>query len=423
MEANMRTSVRSLTAAQATHALGDGSFHVTSALFLTQVVGLTVAQTGLWLSVAWAVGFALSTPIGHAADLWGLRRWAVTLSVLVAVSLVLATQIHHPLGFLAVITAYAVAQSGLAAVRQAMVGTVVPPEDRVAVRARIHVAVNTGLGLGAVLGALVLASGADWAYAAVFWFDAGCFLVGALLLRSMPATPGRRTGVPGPLIPFRGGVLRDAPYVMAAALCAVLYLYMPTLTVVLPLFIVRETAAPDWAAAALFVINTVGVIALQMRAARTVQDMATATTGLRRGGLALGAACLVFAAVALPTSPEVALLIVCAGAAVQVLGEVLLAAGSWHIGFTLADPDRPGQWQGLFASGLPLARSIGPVLLTGLILTWSGPGWWVLAALFAVAGLAIAPVAAWGERRLALRSPNPTTDLMRTPSAVAATAD
>ncbi len=416
MEATNR-SVRLLTSTQAMNALGDGSFHVTSALFLTQVVGLSVAQTGLWLSIAWALGFALSTPIGHAADRSGLRRWAVALSLLVAMSLVLATQVRHQLAFLAVITGYAVAQSGLAAVRQAIVVTVVPPRDRVAVRARIHVAVNTGLGLGAVLGALVLASGATWAYSAVFWFDAACFTTGSLLLLLMPAAPVRSPS-PRPLAPFRGGVLRDAPYVTAAALCAVLYLYMPTLTVVLPLFIVRETAAPAWAAAALFVINTLGVITLQMRAARTVEDMPTATIGIRRGGLALGAACLVFAAVALPTSPGVALLIVCAGAAVQVVGEVLLAAGAWHIGFTLADPDRPGQWQGLFASGLPLARSIGPVLLTGLILTWSGPGWWVLAALFAAAGIAVGPVAAWGERRLAQQRPDPAVTYGATTTSV-----
>jgi hypothetical protein len=399
MEANVRRSVRLLTSAQAMNAVGDGSFHVTSALFLTQVVGLTVAQTGVGLSIAWGVGFALSTPIGHAADLWGLRRWAVALSAMVAVSLVLATQVRHDFAFLAVLTGYAVAQSGLAAVRQAIVGTVVPPKDRVAVRARLHVAVNTGLGLGAGLGALVLASGDAWAYMAVFWFDAACFTVGSLLLLLMPATPGR-SAAPRPLTPFRGGVLRDAPYVTAAALCAVLYLYMPTLTVLLPLFLVRETAAPDWAVAVLFVINTLGVIALQMRAAKQVRDMTTATIGIRRGGLALGVACLVFAAVALPASPMAALLIVCSGAAIQVFGEVSLAAGSWHIGFALADPDRPGQWQGLFASGLPLARSIGPAFLTLLVLAWSGPGWWVLAALFAIAGVAIGPVAAWGERRL-----------------------
>lgn len=126
MEATNR-SVRLLTSTQAMDALGDGSFHVTSALFLTQVVGLSVAQTGLWLSIAWALGFALSTPIGHAADRSGLRRWAVALSLLVAMSLVLATQVRHQLAFLAVITGYAVAQSGLAAVRQAIVVTVVPP--------------------------------------------------------------------------------------------------------------------------------------------------------------------------------------------------------------------------------------------------------------------------------------------------------
>jgi hypothetical protein len=68
-------------------------------------------------------------------------------------------------------------------------------------------------------------------------------------------------------------------------------------------------------------------------------------------------------------------------------------AGSWHIGFALADPDRPGQWQALYASGQPLARAVGPIVLTTPVVTWSGPGWIVLAAVFACAGSALRPVA------------------------------
>jgi hypothetical protein len=68
---------------------------------------------------------------------------------------------------------------------------------------------------------------------------------------------------------------------------------------------------------------------------------------------------------------------------------VRLAAGSREIGYALADPDRPGQWQGLYSSSVPAARALGPTVLVGVVLTWAGPGWLVLAALLALAGPAL----------------------------------
>jgi hypothetical protein len=50
-----------------------------------------------------------------------------------------------------------------------------------------------------------------------------------------------------------------------------------------------------------------------------------------------------------------------------------------------ADPSRPGQWQGFFASGIPLARAIGPTALVALVMEWTGPGWLVLGAVFTAA--------------------------------------
>ncbi len=382
--------------AHAANALGDGSFHVTSALFINQVVGLSAAQTGLCLTVAWTVGFLLSTPLGQLADRIGLRRSAVLWSVVVAAALLtaVATATRGAVAFTAVIALYAVGQSALGGVRQALVASLVPADDRVTVRARLHVATNAGLGVGAGLGGIALLVGTAAAYSAVFVFDAVAFLVAAALVARLP-----RTARPAAAArPLRLDVLHDRPYVVAAALNAVLYLYMPTLTVALPLFIAQRTAAPGWSIALLFVLNTLGVLLLQVRAARTVTGAASAATALRRAGLLLLASCLVLASAALTGSAAVALAVLAAGAALQVLGEVVLAAGSWHVGFALADPDRPGQWQGLYASGLPLARAVGPVLLTTLLLDWSGPGWLVLGALFAVTGALMTPVLAWGGR-------------------------
>jgi MFS family permease len=386
-------AVRTLTAAHATNALGDGSFHVTSALFFTQVVGLSAAQTGLCLTLAWSVGFLLTTPLGLLADRTGLRRSAVLWSLVIAAALtaVVATGLREPVAFTAVIALYAVAQSALAATRQALVATSVAPDRRVVVRARLHVAVNTGLGVGAGLGGLALLVGTPAAFAAVFVFDAATFVVAAAVIARLPrpSTPAT-AALPRPAL--RLDVLRDRRYVTAAALTAVLHLYMPMLTVAMPLFIAQRTAAPGWSIALLFVLNTLGVLALQVRAARTVRSLATAATALRRAGLALLASCVVLLGAALTDSPAVALAVLVVAGALQVLGEVVLAAGSWHVGFALADPDRPGQWQGLWSSGQPLARAVGPVVLTALVLGWSGPGWLVLGVVFAAAGLLLGPV-------------------------------
>ena len=52
----------------------------------------------------------------------------------------------------------------------------------------------------------------------------------------------------------------------------------------------------------------------------------------------------------------------------------------------MADPERPGQWQGLWMSGLPLARAVGPLTLTAVVVDGPRAGWLVLAAAFVIAG-------------------------------------
>lgn len=409
MEATSQRRVRLLTTAQATSAVGDGSFYVTSALFLTHILGLDPARAGLWLSLAWGAGFVLSTPIGKLADAVGLRGSAVGLSILVAAPLVAMPLMRDEVTFLVLLVVYAVAQSGLIGVRQAVVSVAVPAAERVVVRARLQVAVNAGIGVGAALGGVALAIGTPWAFAAVLWGDALGFAVAAMLLVHLRLPVDRsdsRASMPpsGPS-PARGGVFRDRRYLAAATLSAVLYLYMPMLSVLLPLFLAGRTAAPTWALAAVFVLNTAGVIALQVKAARVVTSITGAARATGRGGLALGAAALLFGLAAIPQSPNAALAVVLTAAAVQVLGEVLVGAGSWYIGFALADPERPAQWQGLFSSGLPLARAVGPVVLIALVLTWSAPGWVILAIVFAAAGLAMGPVVTHADRDRSTTTP------------------
>jgi hypothetical protein len=78
---------------------------------------------------------------------------------------------------------------------------------------------------------------------------------------------------------------------------------------------------------------------------------------------------------------------------------MLQAAGSWELSFGLAPADRHGLYQGLYTSGIPLARIGGPAVLTGLILGYGAAGWLIVGTLIAAAGLATVPVSHFAARR------------------------
>src|SRR5690349_9836830 len=136
---------RTLTSAQFVNSLGDGAFYACSALYFTRVVHLSAAEVGLALTIGWAAGMLAGVPLGALADRWGARRTAVALATVVAVALGCLTVIRSLPLFVLAVCGYAVAQGGLAAARQALLADLVPPAERVAVRARLQATLNAGL--------------------------------------------------------------------------------------------------------------------------------------------------------------------------------------------------------------------------------------------------------------------------------------
>ncbi len=58
------------------------------------------------------------------------------------------------------------------------------------------------------------------------------------------------------------------------------------------------------------------------------------------------------------------------GAVLQVAAEMGQSAGSWQLSFDLAPADRVGEYQGFFGTGVTVARTMGPLVLTSLLLEW-----------------------------------------------------
>jgi hypothetical protein len=185
-------------------------------------------------------------------------------------------------------------------------------------------------------------------------------------------------------------VVRDGPYVTLAAIAGVLALCWGMLSAGLPLWITRHTDAPRELAAAIVVLNAVGIAALQTRCIVRSPRRA-AWTAIASGG-ALAVACALFAT---GRTSLIAL-----GGVVHLTGELLFVAASWGLSFPLMPAGAAGQYQGMFATGEQAAQVAAPVLMTLLVAGWGAPGWFVLAAIFL---LATAPAPAVTRRALHFR--------------------
>jgi MFS family permease len=381
--------VRTLALAQLTNSLGDGAYYACSALYFTRVVGLSVTQVGLGLTVAWAAGMLAGVPAGCLADRWGPRRTTILLAVTTAATLCAFLAVRSFAAFLLVACLYASCQGGLTSTRQALLAGLVPADQRTRVRARLQSTLNAGLAVGAGLGALALAVDTRPAYLAVFAIDAAGFLGAAVALSRLPEVP------PAPAAPAgepRLAVLRDRPYALITFLNAVMYLNMPLLSLALPLWVVQRTDAPKPVAAALLVVNMLCVVLFQVRVARRVTDLPSAAKATGRAGWLMLAACAVYALSGAGLGPWAAVAVLLLGCTIQVFGEMMHGAGGWELGFGLAPAGKQGQYQGFYGMAPQLARMLGPVLLTTLLLGGGTWGWLVLGVLFLLAGLGAAPV-------------------------------
>ncbi|MFF3004873.1 MFS transporter [Kitasatospora sp. NPDC057940] len=403
---------RTLAAAQLASSVGDGAYYTCSALYFTHVVGMSATALGAGLAVAWALGSLAGVPLGALADRRGPRRTAVALALATAVVVAAFLVIRSYGPFLAAVCLYATTQSGLTAARQALVATLVPPAQRTGLLAHLQSTLNGGLAVGAAIGGIALTVGTRAAFLGAFVVTALGFLAGALILLRLPEAPPApaRSGA-GP----RLAVLRDRRYAAVALVNAVLLLRMPLLSLVIPLWIADRAPGIGWLGSALFVLNTLAVLVFQVRAARGVTGLGPAARAVRSAGAVLLASCAVFGLSALDVPVWAVAALLVAASVLQVIGEMRQSAGSWQISFDLAPPERIGQYQGFFGTGVAVARTLGPLLLTTLLLDGGLAGWLVLGGLFLAAGYAMGPVVRWAERDRDRGRPEPVTPAVAVP--------
>ncbi|MFG2619811.1 MFS transporter [Streptomyces sp. NPDC048507] len=387
-----RGPARTLTGVTLVHTLGQGMWMALNAIYATSVLRLSPGEFGIGVGVAAGVALALSTPSGHLADRIGPRAvqiWSFLALGPLTAALLLVDGFRQ---YLLVLSLQAVAYSASRSARMAMVAGLVPPEDRVSVRAYLRATSNVSVSAGAALAGLVLVADTPAVYRAAVVLNACTYLVTGLLTLLLPAVPPQPAR-PGPALV----VLRDRPFLAFVVLDGLLSMHNLLLDVVLPLWVLHHTGAPRWMIAVILITNTVAVVLLQVRAARGTDEPGAAARASRTGSLCLAVACAVFALTE-GASAAVASLLLVAGALAHVLGEIRQSAGSWGMSFGLAPEHAQGQYQGTAAMGADLGKMIAPAVLTWLAIEHGAVGWLVMALGFAVVGALMPPVARWAER-------------------------
>ena len=374
-------------------AVGNGAWFTSWALFLTRSVGLSPAQVGIGMTVAAALGVALTPALGWLGDRVGAREtFAAQLGVqgIAALAYVL---VHGLAVFLIVAAIAQIAGSGTGGPRNALVLELSAEREKLEILSRLRAIGHVGWALGAAFGGVIISVNTRPAYLLLVAVNAGTYLVYAGLVLTVPRGGSVASGAGG-----RGlRVVKDVPYMSLAGLMGMLALCWAMLSSGLPLWVALHTHAPRAISAVVVLISSMGIAAFQVRVSRGITEPARAARGALGSGAALALSCLLVATTD-GSGGWPAVLVILVAAAAHLTGELLFVSSSWGLSVPLMPADAPSEYQGAFATGEALALMIAPAVMTVLVADWGQAGWLVLAGTFLIAGTAVTPATSWAQR-------------------------
>ena len=364
-----------LLAAALVDSAGTGCFLAGSIIFFTRSVGLAGTEVGFGLSLAAALGFVATIPVGRVADRRGSKPVLIALLGVRAMGFALYAASSSFVTFLIAAAVVGLAEKPTSAVQQLLISDVVGEEHRQRVMARTRSMRNVGIGAGSMLAAVVLLPGVPLGARAIVLANACSFVIAALLVAGVTARGAHSTAASA-----RVWRLRDREYLRLTAVNGLLSLHMTLLATALPLWILTASRLPEHVVPALVLANTVLAVLFQVPVATRVATALQAKRMLRTAGAALGACCMLLAPLGHVTDAWA--LVLCAAALVALTAaELTQAAGGWDLSFRLAPDARRGHYLSFFSLGVTAQTIVGPWFLASIVLPGAPIGWCVLGAL------------------------------------------
>ena len=418
--------VRATAIQSAIFAFGTGTFITGEAVYSIKIIGLTVAEAGLGLTIGMASQFVVSIPFGRLADRIGARTcWGIG-NALQAAAFLGWLFVHGFWPFIAVVVGREVTaqlgQIGWSTYRLAAF----PRETRVRSGAYNRAALNVGFTVGALFGGVALATGSLTVIRFIPILTAAILLVSATMIRRLPAAaqpaesrvpavsrPASESELPSesqpdealPEAPPPAAVapgrpaIRNVGFVITSFFDGLLSSHQTLLLTVIPLWLVADTNAPRVLLAWLFATNTIGAVVFQVPISRTVKDLKTALRAEARAAAFMVASCLIIlttdhTAIWL-TIPLIWL------AHVTVTGtELFESSASWSLQSELSDQSRLGDYQGVASVANTLGIIWTPALYTFLATDLHAAGWLIIAAIVVTAAAGIRPSARMAKHHL-----------------------
>ena len=389
---------RQLSVQSILFAIGEGTFITGSAVFFTQIVGLSAAQVGIGLTVAGIVSFFIAVPAGKLADRVGTKSiWAISAAGTSALYLVWPF-IHGFTAYLAMmIVLEAVSVAGWSG-RGAYTIDIFTREERVESQAFMRAALNIGFTVGALIGGLALATNSNDIVRAVPVLTGVILLGNAYWITRLPAPPVKAPVHADDAV-IKPGALKNRAFLALMTGDGVLGTNQVLLNIVIPLWLVEETDAPRVLLAWLFGTNTVMAVLLQVAAARGVNSAARA---LRASYISAGfmvASCAIVL-VTHDTIGWVTILLVWLGHVTVTGAELFQSAGHWGFMSELTDADQRAEYQGAAHIGGTLGSVWAPALFTYLAMELGATGWVIIAAIVLVGTATMGPSARAAQRYL-----------------------
>ncbi|MFI5529610.1 MFS transporter [Kitasatospora sp. NPDC051853] len=400
--------------------LGTGVWAAASVLYFTFVSRLDTGQVGLLLGVAAVAGIAGSPIAGQLAERYSARTLLMWCHLLRLGTMLLLLVSRDFAALLAVMAVTCLAERG-AKTLEILFATRATDGQRSTYRALARTAMNAGYAVGAGLAAIGLAVGTVPAYQALVLANALSFAVTAALVRRTGEHRDVETAVAAPAEeapagegsaeePVAGPAGRAAPapspwrdrgYLRFVLLDIPMSLDDSVLGVGLPLWLITRTEAPHVLAPAFLVLNTLLVVLLQLRISAWAEGPRRAAAAVTLNGLAMLAGCalLAFGTGGGAWSASIVLLL----SALLVSGaELMRSVSSWELAVALAPERSRASYLGVAGIAQSAQKALGPLLLTGAVITAGPLGWLALGG--GIAGLSLLQRRGCERRLAALRS-------------------
>ncbi|GLY33865.1 MFS transporter [Kineosporia sp. NBRC 101731] len=381
--------MRRLAAIQLIDAVGSGVFLAGSSVLYVKIFGFSAGQVATGLSLAGFAGLIATSVMGQVADRLGHKHVLLVLTALQCISYLLFFLVDAFWQFTLLVAAISFLDFGKASAFNAVIAEATSTGDSVVRnKAALRSVFNAGFFGGSSLAAAAVGLRSGHLLAIFVGTNAFSYLACVLLVRVLP--PPRNA--PRALGSRRFTALRDLRFLYVVALTTLLGLHGSIMTVAMPLWVLGHTSIDPAAIGALFALNTVLSVTLQVYAARGTEQVRGSARAARQSSWLVATGCVGIAVTAGlgQLGGTIALAV-----AVLVLtgGELRQAASRWGMSFALAPESARAEYLGAFNICVAAGSIVGPALTVFLTTHLGWVGWIVLASIVLLAGVAVGPAA------------------------------